>query len=189
MKKIIRNTFAAVTLVAGMMGSAHAAEYKTIDPSASSLSFVYSQMNVNMDGKFTELTASTFSFDPAAPEQASVLIEIPVSSIDAGYGEANEELKKSDWLAPSDHPLAKFESAKVQALGDNKFQVDGKLTIKGNTRDVSVPFTFSEKDGKGIFEGTFTFQRADFGVGEGMWADFGIVANEIQIKFSIAANQ
>jgi hypothetical protein len=30
-------------------------------------------------------------------------------------------------------------------------------------------------------------KRADYGIGEGMWADFGTVANEVQIKFQLVA--
>ena len=189
LKQHLRHFSTATALLLAMTGTVSAVEYKTIDPSASKLSFTYSQMNVNMDGHFKQVNASQFSFDPAVPEQARVIIEIPLADIDAGYGEANEELKKTEWLDISTYPVAKFESVKVQALGDNRFQVDGKLDIKGNTRDVSIPFTFSEKDGQGIFEGEFAFKRADFKVGEGMWGDFGIVANDIRITFSVVAGQ
>ena len=41
--------------------------------------------------------------------------------------------------------------------------------------------------GMGFFEGRFTILRGDFGVGEGGWAAFDIVANEIQVEFRIAA--
>ncbi|MFV9474197.1 YceI family protein [Advenella sp. RU8] len=189
LKQHLRYFFAATAFLLAMTGTASAVEYKTIEPSASKLSFTYSQMNVNMDGHFKQLNASQFSFDPAVPEQARVVIEIPIADIDAGYGEANEELKKTEWLDTSAYPVAKFESVKVQALGDNRYQVDGKMDIKGNAREVSIPFTFTEKDGKGIFDGEFTFKRADFKVGEGMWGDFGIVANDIRIKFNVVAGQ
>ena len=38
-----------------------------------------------------------------------------------------------------------------------------------------------------VFEGAFVLKRADYGIGEGMWADFGTVANEVQIKFRLVA--
>lgn len=181
-------TFIAV-LSFGTLGSVSAAEYTSLDSAASSIAFGYSQMNVGMDGSFSELKATELSFDPANPEAAKVTIEVALSSIDAGYAEANTELEKEEWLALAQHPLATFTSSKVEALGDGKYQVTGDLSIKGHSQEVTAPFSFKEDGDAGVFEGSFTFQRADFGVGEGQWKDFSIVANDIEIKFNIVATQ
>lgn len=177
----------AAALGLGVMGSANAAEYTSLDNTASSVTFGYSQMSVKMDGNFSELKATELSFDPTQPETARVALEIALASIDAGYAEANTELEKDEWLALNAHPLATFTSSKVEALDGNSYQVTGDLTIKGVTKEVSAPFTFKEDGDAGVFEGSFTFQRADFGVGEGQWKDFGIVANDIEISFNIVA--
>jgi len=184
---IFRPLVLAAALSLGVVGTASAAEYTSLDAEASSISFGYSQMNVKMDGSFGEMKATELHFDPADPEAAKVVIEVALSSIDAGYDEANTELEKDEWLALSSHPLATFTSNKVEALGDGQYQVTGELSIKGNTKEVTAPFSFKEEDGAGIFEGSFTFQRADFGVGEGEWKDFSIVANDIEIRFHIVA--
>src|SRR5690606_28302946 len=95
-------------------------------------------------GSFGEIKATEFSFDPAHPETAKVVIEISLASIDAGYEEANAELEKNEWLNLETHPLARFQSSKVEALGENRYQVTGDLSIKGNTQEVTVPFSFKE---------------------------------------------
>lgn len=171
----------------GAAGPVAAVTYTELDSGASSLEFGYSQMNVKMDGSFSELRASEFSFDPAKPEAAKVVIEVALSSIDAGYEEANGELEKGEWLDIREHPLATFTSSAVKVLGEGRYQVSGNLTIKGTTHPVSVPVTFKEEEGKGLFEGSFTLQRADFGIGEGQWKDFSIVANDIEIRFHVVA--
>lgn len=186
---ILRPLALAAALSFGALGSAAAAQYTSLDAEASRITFGYSQMNVGMDGSFSELKATELSFDPAKPEEAKVTIEVTLSSIDAGYAEANSELEKEEWLALAQHPLATFTSSKVEALGDNQFQVTGDLSIKGNSQEVTAPFSFKEDGDAGIFEGSFTFQRADFGVGEGQWKDFSIVANDIEIKFHVVAKQ
>jgi len=185
---LLRPLALAAVLSFGALGSAAAVEYTSLDAEASSISFGYSQMNVKMDGSFGEMKATEFSFDPANPEAAKVVVEVVLASIDAGYEEANTELEKEEWLALSAHPLATFTSSKVEALDDNRYQVTGDLSIKGNTREVTVPFTFKEDGDAGVFEGSFTFQRADFSVGEGEWKDFSIVANDILITFHVVAN-
>lgn len=183
----VRPLALTAALSLGILGSAHAVEYTTLDSAASSLTFGYSQMNVKMDGRFSELKATELSFDPTNPQAATVAIEVVLGSIDAGYAEANTELEKEEWLALSAYPLATFTSSKVAALGDDRYQVTGDLSIKGVTKEVTAPFTFKADGDAGVFEGSFTFQRADFGVGEGQWKNFGIVANDIQISFHVVA--
>lgn len=175
----------AFALGFGTAAPATAATYTTLDAAASHITFGYSQMNVKMDGSFGEISAKELQFDPAKPEAAKVTLEIKLASVDAGYAEANTELEKAEWLNLAAHPLATFTSSSVKALGNNKFEVAGALSIKGNAQDIVVPVTFTEKDGKGEFEGQFTFKRGDFKIGEGEWADFSIVANDIQVKFHI----
>jgi polyisoprenoid-binding protein YceI len=72
-------------------------------------------------------------------------------------------------------------------VGGNRYDVAGKLTIKGKTQDIVVPATFTAQGNSGVFDGTFTLRRGDFSIGEGAWAKFDIVANDIQIKFRITA--
>ncbi|MCB5364928.1 YceI family protein [Pusillimonas sp. CC-YST705] len=181
----LRSAVLAAALGLGALGQATAATYTSIDGQSSKIGFGYSQMNVKMDGSFAELKAPTFSFDPANPEAAQVTLEVVLASVDAGYDEATEELAKDEWLALGAHPLATFTSTKVEALGDNRFQVTGNLTIKGITQPVTAPFTFKEDDKGGVFEGAFSFKRSDFNVGEGQWKDTSIVADDIQITFSV----
>ena len=184
---VLRPLALAMALSFGALGAAAAAEYTSLDAEASSIAFGYSQMNVKMDGSFGQMKATEFSFDPENPEAARVAIEVALASIDAGYAEANSELEKDEWLALAQHPLATFTSANVEDLGGGSYQVSGDLSIKGNTKEVTAPFTFKEEDGSGVFEGSFTFQRADFGVGEGQWKDYSIVANDIEIRFHVVA--
>lgn len=178
---------ATAMLVLGAMAGAQAANYTNLDTDQSRIVFGYSQMGVGMEGGFSNLEAKSFSFDTEQPEAAQVSIEIPLSGVDAGYEEANAELVKGEWLDSAKHPLASFTSTKVEPLGDNRFQVTGVLSIKGREKEISTPFEFKEDGGAGIFEGSFTMQRADFGIGEGQWADSSIVANDIQIKFHFVA--
>lgn len=184
---LLRPLALAAVLSLGIPAAAGAVEYTALDAAASSVTFAYSQMNVKMDGRFGELKAPELRFDPARPESARVVIEVALASVDAGYGEANTELAKDEWLATSAHPFAAFASNQVRALGDGRYQVAGDLTIKGVTRAVTAPFTFEADGDAGVFEGGFAFQRADFGVGEGPWKDFGIVANEVGITFRVVA--
>jgi polyisoprenoid-binding protein YceI len=80
-----------------------------------------------------------------------------------------------------------FVSSAVRALGNNRFELRGTLTLKGTTRDMTIPVTYTPGANASTFDGGFVLRRLDFGIGEGMWTDVSAVANEVQVKFRIAA--
>lgn len=166
---------------------AQAVEYNAVSLPQSSVTFTAKQMGVAVDGKFDRFTAQ-IAFDPAQPLVAKASIDIDLASIDAGSAEASDEAAGKLWFNTKVFPTAKFVSTSVKALGGNRYEVAGKLTIKGKTRDITAPFSVTQKGSQAIFDGSFVIKRADFSIGEGMWADFGTVANEIPVRFRIVAN-
>jgi polyisoprenoid-binding protein YceI len=178
--------FALPVVALLLAGAAQAVEYNQVQPAKSKVSFTYKQMGVPVDGGFGKLTAQV-DFDPAAPTAANARLEIDLASVDAGSQEANDELAGKQWLNVAAFPTANFVSTSVKALGGDRYEAVGKLTIKGRTRDLTAPFTFEQAGAQGLFDGEFVLKRLDFGIGEGAWSDVGTVANEIRIKFHVVA--
>jgi polyisoprenoid-binding protein YceI len=177
----------SLALIALLAGTAHAAEFNTLRPEQSRMSFVYKQMNVPVDGSFKRFNGR-ISFDPAKPTQGKAEIEIDLASIDTGFAEANDEVGGKLWFNTKQFPTARFVSSSVKPLGGNRFEVAGRMSIKGRTLDASAPATFRQEGSNAVFEGSFVLKRADYGIGEGMWADFGTVANEVQVKFRLVVS-
>lgn len=169
-----------------LSGTAQAVEFNTLRVDQSRVDFAYKQMNVPMDGNFKRF-GGQLRFDPAKPQLAKATLEINLASIDTGSTDGDEEVAGKLWFNMPQFPVARFVSTSVKPLGNNRYQVTGKMSIKGKTRDVSTPATFRQQGANGVLEGSFVLKRADFGIGEGMWADFGTVANEVQIKFRLVA--
>ncbi len=180
------NTLLAVTAVL-MANLALAYEYNASQTGRSSITFVVKEMGVPVAGGFRKFGAQ-LAFNPAKPETAKVNIDIDLASIDAGSNEANDEVIGKQWFNTRAFPTARFTSIEVKALGAGHFQVSGKLTIKGVTRNVTVPFTFRAEDGTGVFDANFVLKRTDYAIGEGKWADFDTVANEILIKIHLLSS-
>ncbi|MCG2578014.1 YceI family protein [Dechloromonas sp. XY25] len=180
MKKIIL----AVALASAF--SAQAAEFTQVQPDKSAINFVYKQMGVAVDGKFKKF-ASQLTFDPAKPTAAKATFDVDLASVDTGAVEGDQEVAGKPWFNTKAFPTAKFVSGTVKPLGGNKYEVAGQLSIKGKTQDVVVPATFTAQGNTGVFDGSFTIRRADFSIGEGSWAKFDIVANDVLIKFRITA--
>ena len=176
-------TWVLSTLLA--MG-ANAMEYKAIQPEKSKVTFQYKQMGVGMDGQFKKFAAQ-LNFDPAKPAAAQAQIEIDLTSIDAGSSEADDEVVGKSWFNAKAFPKATFVAKQIKATGANQFDVTGVLTIKGKSQDIKFPLKLAAQGNVGVFTGGFVIRRADFAIGEGMWAKFDVVANDIQVNFQLTA--
>lgn len=166
--------------------TAHAVEFNQFQPGKSTLSFVSKQMNVPVEGRFKSFR-SKLAFDPAKPAAARAEFEIDLASIDAGSKDADEEVAGKAWFNTKEFPVARFVATSVKPLGGNRFEVAGKMNIKGRTLDLATPVSVTQQGNSATFDGSLVLKRADYGIGEGIWADFGTVANEVQIKFRLVA--
>ena len=148
----------------------------------SEIKFSGKQMGVAQDGKFGKFSAKA-NLDPKKPDASHAEITIDLSSMDLGSAEANAEVIRPDWFDTAKFPQAKFVSASVKNISGDKFEMRGKMTVKGTTKDVVVPFTMKESGGTTTAQGAIEIKRLDFKVGAGVWGDLETVANEVQIRF------
>jgi polyisoprenoid-binding protein YceI len=178
----IKFAFAAAMLALASM-DASAAE-RPLLAKGSSINFTFSQMNVAVDGSFKRFSGK-INLDAARPENSCVDLQVDVASVSAGE-DADAEVIKPGWLDAAGHPQARFLSKSVKSLGGGRYQASGALTIKGISRDTTVPFTVKDlADGSSEVSGQFTLRRGDYKIGEGEWSAFDVVANDVQVKFKL----
>ena len=178
MNRFVSNTLAFIVLCAARNAS-YAAEYNAVQADKSTITFTSSQMGVPVQGRFPKFN-TRIAFDPAKPDAAKVEISVDLASIDAGSQDANDEVAGKQWFNVKLFPVAHFTSSAVKSLGAGRFEVTGPLSIKGKSVPMTAAFTLKVEGANGIFDGSFTLKRTEFGIGEGPWADQSIVANEIQ---------
>ena len=178
----MKHLFTALALAATALTTAQAATYQAVVPEKSSVTFSYKQMGVGMDGKFKKFTAQV-NLDTAKPAQAKGRIDIDLTSIDTGSSEADDEVVGKSWFNVAAHPKAIFVLRQLKPVGPSQYEAVGQLSIKGQTRELIAPVTLSTQ---GVLTGSFVLKRADFGIGEGMWAKFDVVANEITVHFNLS---
>jgi polyisoprenoid-binding protein YceI len=160
-------TFLALCL--GIITPLHA-QQKLIS-TQSEIAFTSKQMGVPVDGKFKKFD-TVMSFD--------------LTSVDIGNTETERELTKPGWLDSLKVQAATFSSSVIKSLGSGKFEISGKLSIKGNTRDVTVPITLTQSGATTIARGEFTIKRLEFKIGDGDWNDPSLVANDVLVKVKLA---
>jgi polyisoprenoid-binding protein YceI len=182
--KLLNKTLAlAITALAL---HAHAAPYQAIVPAKSSVTFSYKQMGVAIDGRFKKFAAQV-NFDPAKAEAGKASFDVELASVDAGSSEADDEVVTKSWFNAAAFPKASFVAKQFKQTAPNQYEVTGSLSIKGQTRDVKFTMKHTAQGKDGVLTGGFTLKRGDFNIGEGMWAKFDVVANDIQVNFSLTA--
>ncbi|MEF7615320.1 YceI family protein [Aquincola sp. MAHUQ-54] len=181
---LVRALLAAAVWAAASASPAWAQADAKLVPAQSDIQFTSRQMGVPVDGKFRKFDAQV-AFDPKKPETARIGLTIDLASISLGAPESEAEVVKPLWFNTAKFPQASFQSTTVKPTGAGKFDVAGKLTIKGQARDVVVPVALAQAGGTTTATGAFTIKRGDFKIGEGEWADTSMVANDVQVKFKL----
>jgi polyisoprenoid-binding protein YceI len=175
---------AALLSAAATLPAAAQAPAQKVVLAQSEIAFTSRQMGVPVDGKFRKWDAQ-IAFDPRKPEAGKVSFSIDAGSAGFGSPETDAEVPKAEWFDVARFPQATFQSSAMKALGGGKFEVAGKLGIKGSTRDVVVPVAMAQAGGTTSATGAFTIKRLDFKIGEGEWADTSLVANDVQVRFKL----
>ena len=154
-------------------------------PQQSEIVFVSKQMGVPVEGRFKKFDAQ-IALDPKQPETGQVMLRIDLGSATLGVPETDAELQKPEWFNTAQFPQASFQSSSIKALGGGKYLVNGKLTIKGSSRDLQVPVAMSQSGDISTATGAFAIKRLDYKIGAGEWGDTSMVADEVQVKFKLA---
>jgi polyisoprenoid-binding protein YceI len=182
----IKLTLAVALLAAAVhVASAVAQTPAKLVGAQSEVSFVTKQMGVPVDGRFKKFDAQ-INLDPKKPEAGSVTFSIDTGSATLGVPESDAEMPKANWFNVAKFPQASFKSSTIKGLGGGKFEVAGKLDIKGNSRDVVVPVQITQSGANSTATGSFVIKRLDFKIGEAEWADTTVVANDVTVKFKLA---
>jgi polyisoprenoid-binding protein YceI len=156
-----------------------------LQTAGSEIVFTTRQMGVPVEGRFLKFSANV-ALDPKSPQSGEVSLVIDTTSARFGAAELDAELPKPGWLDAVRFPQASFQSTAIKPAPAGGFDVQGKLTIKGQARDIAVPVRLQQSAG-GLTQasGSFTVKRLDFAVGTGEWRDTSLLANDVQVRFRL----
>lgn len=119
-------------------------------------------------------------FDPKAYTQANMKGSVNVNTLQTGIKLRDEHLQKQEYFNQAQFPVITLQSS-FFGKTDNGYKGYFKLTIKGVTKDVIIPFTWSEQGETAVVKGIFTINRLDFGIGE----ESLMLSNDIQITIEL----
>lgn len=204
MKTSFRTTLSLAAFLGATALAAHAApaSFDFKDPKGvNNVQFKLDAPLESITGTATGISG-TVVFDPAQPGATKGRIVLDAASLTVGNPLMGEHLRSDQWLDVAQYPAITFEAASLGNVRQQGAQVlaevAGKLTVKGVTRAITVPVTFThlpDKLGaragdpkvKGdllVLRTAFAINRSDFGIKAGEMTDK--VAETIHLSLSIA---
>ncbi|QDW29479.1 polyisoprenoid-binding protein [Arthrobacter sp. KBS0702] len=151
-------------------------------------------MVTKVRGAFNDFEG-VITVDPENPERSKVELTVKVASIDTRNADRDQHLRTNDFFDAPQFPEITFVSSRVDQVDEGHFIVSGDVTIRGVTKEISIPIDFIgvERDPMGNlragFEGSRRIDRQDFGLKWNTALDSGgvLVSDKITLEFEVSA--
>ncbi len=155
-----------------------------VEKENSKIEFHASSTFAKVTGVFQQWDAS-FKLNSDNLENSALELQIEAASVHTGSGFKDKQVKGKNFFNVEEYPEIRFVSDGVLADPDpNKFTMTGKLTLRGVTRPVTVAIeTARAPNGAHKVNGTFTFNRRDFGMTHNM--PFNKIADIITVNIAL----
>ena len=161
-----------------------------IDPVHSTAIFRIQHMGVSyFHGRFNSISGQ-ITLDSENPAGSAVELTIAAESVDTNNNKRDDHIRSPDFLNASEFPEIKFKSEKVKPLADKRVEIEGQLTLHGETKPLTVQVEQTglaqSSRGEGQiagFETTFTVKRSEFGMDQMLDA----LGDEVRITLSVEA--
>jgi polyisoprenoid-binding protein YceI len=150
----------------------------------STVGFVGSKVTGSHEGGFNTFSGEIMlvNNDPVA---SSVKLTIDTISLWADNDRLTGHLKSADFFDVEAHPVATFESTKIEA-SDGGFTVTGNLDLHGVTKSISFPADIEVGEEAIKAQAEFAIKRFDFDIAYKGKAD-DLIRDDVVIKFLLIA--
>ncbi len=163
-----------------------------IDPMHSEITFkVKHLMITNVTGSFQQFDA-TMEASAEDFSDAKISFEADINSISTSNEQRDTHLKSDDFFSAEQFPKLSFTSTSFTHKGGSDYVLNGDLTIKGNTKPVSLNVEFGGRmtdfygQDKAGFEISGKINRSEFGLTWSAVTEAGGVVVSDEIKLNLA---
>lgn len=151
---------------------------------SSQVTFKIKNAGFNVSGTFGGLEGKLV-FSPDRLNTSNIEASIETQTIDTQNNARDKHLRKDDYFYVEKYPKIKMKSKRFARSKSGDFIGYFDLTIREVTKEVKIPFKFSQEGEKAIFKGSIEINRRDFNVGGGSL----ILSNKVEIFLDIQVNQ
>ena len=166
----------------------------TLDTAHTTVEFVVRHLMITkVRGRFTAFNGQ-IELASGSDLPISISATIDAASIDTREEQRDTHLRSADFFEVEKYPQLTFESERIEGTPEH-FTIDGKLTIRGVTKDVRLSGTFEgrAKDPWGGvrvgYSAHGTINRKDFGLAWNAALETGgvVVGDEVRIELNVEA--
>lgn len=178
----------AATVLLGLAAAPACAAHWNVEPAKSKLGFSASWGAEPFVGVFQSWKAD-IDFDAADLAHSHVVAVIDLNSEKSDSPDSDDGLKGALGFAVDKFPTARFEASRFERLADGSYVADAKLTIRGVTQSMRLPFKLVFDANRAHMTGKVVLDRTAFGVGQGEWAAPKPVAHEVAVTVDLTATK
>ncbi len=165
-----------------------------LDPAHTSVEFIVRHLMITkVRGRFTAFDGQ-IELAPGNDLPTSITATIDAGSIDTREEQRDAHLRSADFFEVEKFPHLTFESTRIHGTPAD-LTIDGKLTIRGVTRDVKLTGSFEGRAADpwgGVrvgYAAYATINRKDFGLAWNAALETGgvVVGDEVRIELNVEA--
>ncbi|PCJ66011.1 MAG: hypothetical protein COA58_08010 [Bacteroidetes bacterium] len=148
-------------------------------PTTGSVKFFIKNAGFTVEGTLSGISASV-KFDENDLTNSSIFASVKVATINTGINKRDKHLQGEEYFNAAKYPEITLKSTSITKTSKGylgKFNV----TMKGKTKSVDMPFTFTNSGETGKFSGILKLDRLDFGVGESSF----VLSDDVKIKITL----
>ncbi|MEX1082276.1 MAG: YceI family protein [Halofilum sp. (in: g-proteobacteria)] len=157
----------------------------------STLAFTATQTGSEFDGAFE--FAADMRFDRADLAASAFDVTVDITSVDTGSRRRDQALADQAWFWFEQHPEAYFRSKRIEHIAGDRYEAVADLTIKENTHEVTLPFTWEQDGDSAELQGTvtarmqggLTMDRTRWDVGTGEWSSGDTIGREVEVRVDL----
>ena len=178
----------AVFFLAAMPAAAAPAPVWTVDKAASKIAFASSFGGQGFNGGFARWDAQ-IRFDPNNLAGSSAVVSIDTASAWSGDKDRDAAMKEPNWFSAQAFPKATYRATGFKALGGGKYQATGTLTLRGQTKPLTLPFTLVITGNQAKMTARVTVSRLAFGVGQNEWKKTDVIPDPVTVTIAVTAKR
>jgi|GEM_PF-435322 len=151
------------------------------------LGFATTQMGSRFEGRFDFSADMRFSADDLEASEFDVTVD--VTSARTGSRDRDQALAEPEFFWFEEFPEAYFRTTRIEHIEGNEYQAVANLTIRDITHEVTLPFTWEEKDDEArvngkvtaSMDGGLTMEPLEWDVGSEEWVKDGSIGRETEV--------
>lgn len=162
-----RKTVLYISLIISTLNFYFGATAQNWKPVTAAITFkIKHSLGATAEGSFKGFVGS-INFDPMNLSSASIKATIDAKSINTGLNLRDNTMRGDDYFDVEKYPKISMVSTKIEKTNkENEYIGYFNLTIKNVTRNIKIPFIFSQTNTQGSFKGSFSINRTEYGVGD-----------------------